>query len=98
MIDCLKEKNRSFKEITASIDKFQLYCISNDLKCDELIKFMRNLQSLRSFDVAHRKSSDIKKRVQFLEYFDYYDKTQQDVLENIFSNWIVFLQKLVTQL
>lgn len=59
---------------------------------------MRNLQSLRSFDVAHRKSSDIKKRVQFLEYFDYYDKTQQDVLENIFSNWIVFLQKLVTQL
>ena len=88
VMDCLKEKNKTLKEITAGIDKFQLYCKSNNLNCDDLIKFMRNLQSLRSFDVAHRKSSDLKKREKFLEYFDYYNKTQQVVLEGVFIHWI----------
>lgn len=98
VMDCLKEKNKTLKEITAGIDKFQLYCKSNNLNCDDLIKFMRNLQSLRSFDVAHRKSSDPKKREKFLEYFDYYNKTQQVVLEGIFIHWIKGFQLLEGQI
>lgn len=98
VIDCLKEKNKELKDITAGIDKFQLYCLSVGLSCDDLIKFMRNLQSLRSFDVAHRKSSDPKKREKFLEYFDYYNKTQQIVLEEIFSIWIDGLREVKEQM
>lgn len=98
VIACLKAKNKELKEITAGIDKFQLYCLSRGIACDDIVTFMRNLQSLRSFDVAHRKSSDPKKREKFLTYFDYYNKTQQMVLEGIFEQWLNHLQKLVEQI
>lgn len=98
VIDCLKEKNKELKEITAGIDKFQLFNLSEGFDGEDIIKYMRNLQSLRSFDVAHRKSSDPKKREKFLEYFDYYNKTQQIVLEELFAKWLDIFQTLENQI
>lgn len=88
VIDWLKTRNKELKDVAAGIDKFQLYCLTIDIACDDIVQFLRNLQSLRSFDVAHRKSSDPKKREKFLEYFDYYNKTQQQVLEWIVEKWM----------
>lgn len=88
VVDWLKTRNKELKDVTAGIDKFQLYCLSNGITCEDIVQFLRNLQSLRSFDVAHRKSSDPKKREKFLEYFDYYNKTQQQVLEWIVEKWM----------
>lgn len=98
VLDWLKGKNTELKDVKAGIDKFQLYCLSCDITCDDLVQFLRNLQSLRSFDVAHRKSSDPKKREKFLEYFDYYNKTHQQVLEWITEKWISCLKALIEQL
>ena len=94
----MKEKNKELKEITAGIDKFQLFTLSEGIDGEDIIKYMRNLQSLRSFDVAHRKSSDPKKREKFLEYFDYYNKTQQIVLEELFAKWLDIFQTIENQI
>lgn len=59
LIDSLNEKElgRSLEldKNTKGINKLELFLRSKNLKIDEMIKFLKDLQSLRSTGVAHRK-------------------------------------------
>lgn len=82
-------KDISLKDITQSIDKFELFLISNSCPDhDTIITFFRCLQNLRSLNVAHRKSSENKKRESLNEYFKLEELDQRDVVDNIFKKMI----------
>ena len=84
------KKVASLKDITQSIDKFELFLISNSCTDrDTIITFFRRLQNLRSLNVAHRKSSERKKQRKCVnEYFKLEEMDQRDVLDNIFKKMI----------
>ena len=69
-----------------------------DVECDEEIKFLRNLQDLRSMYVVHRKSrKDISKEPFFI-YFQMDTKNNKEVLDDIFCKMISMLQTLTNKL
>lgn len=70
------------KEIRGGITKFELFLLSEDKELSDSIKFLRNLQELRSTTVAHRKSE--RKTNKCYEYFKVPQRTEQEILEDIF--------------
>ena len=83
------KKVASLKDITQSIDKFELFLISNSCTDrDTIITFFRRLQNLRSLNVAHRKSSENKKRESLNDYFKLEEMDKRNVLDNIFKEMI----------
>jgi hypothetical protein len=75
------------------IGKLELFLLSNNIESSNMIGFFRNLQGLRSLNVAHRKSSNSKKpnskkRTNIEEYFGLDRKCMRDVLDSIFCNCV----------
>lgn len=70
------------KEVRGGITKFELFILSEDKELPDSIKFLHNLQELRSTTVAHRKSE--RKTNKCDEYFKVLQRTEQEILEDIF--------------
>ncbi|TDO04841.1 hypothetical protein [Sunxiuqinia elliptica] len=88
IISFLKKKQKaSVKDITTGIDKFEIFLLNNNFKLDDLLLFLRKTYALRSFDVAHRKSSDKSKRETITEYFNLSGSTKKEVLNSIFTRF-----------
>lgn len=89
----LNELNAPDKNsVNGSIRKFELFLLSKGLDIHESVAFLRNLQELRSSTTAHRKSRSKKNACE--DYFQMGDKTQQEVLEDIFCKGIELIEKL----
>lgn len=69
-----------------------------DVECDEEIKFLRNLQDLRSMYVVHRKSRNDISKEQFFIYFQMDTKNDKEVLDDIFGKMTCILQTLTNKL
>lgn len=76
------------KDIKAGIDKFELFILSQQYSIPDMMDFLRKLQALRSFDVAHRKSSDKSKRKNIINFFSLDTKHKQEILDDIFKDAI----------
>ncbi len=90
IIDSLNEKELGKdinEKIDGSINKLEKFLESKRLKFDEMIKFLRNLQSLRSSAVAHRKGKNYKK---LKKYFSIGEKDLSKIFDDILlkSIWI----------
>lgn len=99
MIDSLNEKELEKnveiqKEKPKGIDKFEAYLNTNRGKYPDMIIFLRNLQSLRSTSVAHRKSKNKKDYQKVIEYFDLKNKELSEVFEEILVKAILTLNTL----
>lgn len=98
-IDSLDEKNLAKeisinKENAKGIDKFEGFLEKHNMKIPEMITFFRNLQSLRSATVAHRRSNSRKDTQKILDYFEYDKKSQKEILDRIFTDLIKSLNTL----
>jgi hypothetical protein len=80
------------------IDKFEAFLENHDCKIDEMIKFLRNLQDLRSHTVAHRKSEDEKELRKPYGYFHMDDKHLDKVFDGILVGAIKVLNTLEVNL
>lgn len=78
--------------VKGGISKFELYLLSKGIDIHESVAFLRNLQELRSSTTAHRKSRSKKNACE--DYFHMGDKTQQEVLEDIFLKGIEMIEGL----
>ena len=91
----LKERKvTSSLELKAGIDKFQAFIFSKGMKCQDMVNFLRKVQSLRSNSVAHRKSNKRKDLAKLYEYFKLDELSEQQVLEDIFVKMIKTLDTL----
>ena len=63
-----------------------------------MIQFLRNLQSLRSTTVAHRRSIKNNKALETLNYFGIGKKSLKDVLEDIILRVIWIFNTLESKL
>lgn len=89
----LKELNAADKNaVKGGISKFELFLHTEGKDLLESITFLRNLQELRSSTTAHRKSRSKKNACE--DYFQIQSKSQQEVLENIFSKGTELLEAL----
>ena len=89
----MKELNVADKKsVKGGISKFELFLLSRGVNLQESILFLRNLQELRSSTTAHRKSRNKKNGCE--DYFQLNSRTQQIVLENIFTKGIELLEGL----
>lgn len=95
IIDSLNEKQiikmakSDIKGISGSISKLELFLKDHDIDHEEYIKFLRNLQDLRSTGVAHRKGKKYKK---VSKYFGIADENLIEVFDQILKNTISFLE------
>jgi hypothetical protein len=80
------------RSVNGGISKFELYLISQGKDLHESILFLRNLQELRSSTTAHRKSRSKTKNYE--SYFLIQNRTQQEILEDIFNKGIDLLKVL----
>lgn len=92
-IDSINEKSISkeiaiMKENARSIDKLESFLAKHNLSFPDMITFFRNLQSLRSATVAHRRSNSRKDTQKILDYFEHDKKSQKEILDRIFSDLI----------
>ena len=76
------------------IDKFVMFNLTNGHDIKPMFDFFKMLQRLRSTEVAHRKSSNIKDLQQVRSYFGMDELHLKDVLEEIFTNTIKTLNTL----
>lgn len=76
------------------IDKFDKFLKEKGMSFEEMIKFIRYLQSLRSTSVAHRRSENNKKLNETLKYFHIGEKDLKKVLENIIIDIIKIFNTL----
>ena len=88
IIDSLNEKElqknlNNLEKNDKGIDKFEKYLASNNLNFLYMIQFIRNLQSLRSSTVVHRRSAKNKKALEILRYFAIGKRSLKDILEEI---------------
>lgn len=102
IIDSLNEKELSkgidktlLKDNAKGIEKFTLWAKEKNIILDDEIEFLHSLQSLRSQDVAHRKSSNESKRKDVINYFHLDTKNKQEILDDIFNKATAFLKKLI---
>jgi len=79
-----KREIETVENIKKGIDKFELFIISQRSSIPDMFDFLRELQALRSFDVAHRKSSNMSKRKNIISYFEIGTKHNQEILNDIF--------------
>lgn len=82
------KKYDSLSNVTKGIERFEVFLLSNDIEASDIITFLKMVYALRSFDIAHRKSSDPKKRKNIVEYFGYETKSKREILDGIFSRFI----------
>ncbi len=85
-VDSLNEKklaegSTSLKERAKSIDKLESFLKSKGHDLAEMIRFLRNVQLLRSTTVAHRRSSSENAKLN--EYFEFGTKDLKSVFEDI---------------
>jgi hypothetical protein len=101
LIDSLNEKELA-KGLTISkhdakgIDKLESFLFSKKILQSNLIEFLRNLQTLRSTFVAHRKSERSKDYKKAANYFKIKEKRLKEVFEDILIKCIgaiIFLDK-----
>lgn len=92
----LKEKKvAKAADLKGGISKLEVFLISESRKDDDVIKMLRNLQSLRSSTVAHRKSSSPKPEVKkLMEWCGLDTGTQREALHFIFAELIDKLSRL----
>lgn len=89
----MKELNAVDKgAVKGGISKFELYLLSKNVDLHESISFLRNLQELRSTTTAHRKSRSRKNGCE--DYFQIQNRTQQEVLEYIFTKATEMIEAL----
>ena len=100
IIDSINEKELAIRlqkpdKAWKSIDKLNAYLSEKKIVgYDKHIKFLRNLQSLRSKAVAHRKPKDYAKEIKKLNFLDFEDKGYIDNFIDILHQAINFLQYL----
>lgn len=95
VIDFLEKRNvQNLKEIKTGIDKFELFVLSQQYSIPDMFDFLRKLQALRSFDVAHRKSSDKSKRKSIINFFGLDTKHKQEILDDIFRDTVKTISTL----
>lgn len=85
LVDSLNEKELEkglniSKEKPRGLDKFENFLISNNVNVPKMVKFLRNVQLLRSTGVAHRKGTNYQNAKKF---FDFDNKNKIDVFEDI---------------
>lgn len=85
----LTEKDEKIK---GGISKLESYLSQVNNSNPDLIKFLRNLQNLRSSSVAHRKSRCGNTKVE--NYFDFKTKNHSEILQDIFKRLIAMLDFL----
>ncbi len=76
------------------IDKFEAFLFSQGVESPQMIKYLRNLQTLRSTSVAHRKSSKNRDYHKALQYFEFEKYELIKVFENILIKAIRTLNTL----
>jgi hypothetical protein len=96
LIDSLNSEKLSIgltinKEKPGSIDKLEAFLKSHGLNLPKMISFLRNLQSLRSHGIAHRKGKDYQK---IKKYFEIDKKDLSVVFEDILIKCIWILNTL----
>ena len=84
----------SLSKLSGSISLFEAYCLDKGIHEKDVFDFLRNVQNLRSMDVAHRKKSNDKNRQPIIEYFHLDSLCEQDALNAIFANFVRLLEKL----
>lgn len=98
-IDSINEKDiivgvEIKKENAKGIDKLEAFLESHKLKIPEMIEFFRNVQALRSSTVAHRRNVTRKDTKKVLEFFEFGEKSIEEILETIFNNFIRTMNSL----
>lgn len=76
------------------IDKLEAFLISKNVRFKGMFKFLRNLQSLRSTSVTHRKSEKSKDYQKVRKFFDFDNKEPQEIFEDILIKAIWTLNSL----
>ncbi len=105
LIDSLNEKSISkrltgnYEKLVGSISKIEAWlCESNIENYDEHIKFLRNLQELRSSGTGHRKGKGYQKITQKLDVKkENYAETFSDLLKNA-TNFLAFMELNIEKL
>ena len=103
LIDSLNEKElmkgiESGEKNLKGIEKFELFLNSKNLSFPDMLKFIRNLQTLRSTSVAHRKSEKKRDYTRVRVYFELDKKTNKEVFEDILVKSIWILNSLDSNL
>lgn len=94
-----KLKTKSSKEeLKGGINKLAEFLEQKELKLNDMINFLRNLQTLRSSSVAHRKSENKKDLQKVIKYFELKEKGMSSAYENILIKVIWTLNTLESQL
>jgi len=86
------------KENARGLDKLDYFLRNRGISNSEMIKFLRNLQSLRSATVAHRRSPNRKDTIKVLNYFEIGNKPLNSILEKIFIDLISTLNTIEKKL
>lgn len=91
----IKNSNRTIEKDTKGIGKLKLFLeIKNTSDYKNIIEVFRNLQTIRSTSIAHRKSNDNKAYEKALNYFNIDENNLNNGLKNIFSEFIEIFKKL----
>lgn len=99
LIDSLNEKElvkgiSISKEDSKGLDKLESFLITKDFRLEDMFKFLRNLQTLRSTSVAHRKSERNRNYQKVRKYFDFDNKELQEIFIDILIKTIWTLNSL----
>ena len=99
IVDSLNEKKLMDKltinkKDPKGIDKFEVFLDSQNTRFLGMIEFLRNLQTLRSTSVAHRKSDRNKKYKKVKDYFDFTNKDFIQIFEDILIKVVWMLNSL----
>lgn len=101
IVDSINEKkvsNQLDGEEDKGITKLENWLKTQNVVCDEEIKFLRNFQDLRSEYAVHRKSRKGVNKKSFFRYFQMDTKNNKEVLDSIFGKMTSMLQTLTHQL
>jgi hypothetical protein len=93
-IDSLNEKELSrelTKDVSGGLNKLEAFLIIHNFRSDKMFKFLRNLQSLRSSAIAHRKGKNYEK---LKKYFSIGDKDLSKIFDDILIKCIWVLNTL----
>ena len=90
----IKKHNYTLEKDSKGIKKLEIFLkINNVENTDDIIASFRNLQNIRSSSVAHRKSNS-KKFTESIKFFYEDENNFNEVLKNIFNNFINILVTL----
>lgn len=76
------------------IAKFERFLAKHDIEIPDMVKFLRNLQDLRSGMIAHRFSSSNKSIKRAMEYFDLNNENYRKVAQDVFIKSLYTLNTL----